>query len=182
MKNAVKIVLVLTFVSLLSSGILSAVDMLSKDKILRNQKKAIDSAISKILPDAEDVVHEGEIYKAFDKEKKFLGYAFLAEGQGYGGDIRIICAVSPRLDKLLGIEVISSQETPGLGARINQEWFKNQFKGLNILNKITYTKSNPSGKSQIQAITGATISSRSVVHIVNKRIEEIKKQLDSQGS
>ncbi len=182
MKNAVKIILVLTFVSLLSSGILSAVDMLSKDKILRNRKKAIDSAISKVIPAAVEVVHEGEIYKAFDKEKKVLGYAFLAEGQGYGGGIKMVCAVSPKLDKLLGIEIIESQETPGLGARINKEWFKNQFKGLDILNKITYTKSKPSGKSQIQAITGATISSRSVVHIINRRIEEIKKQFDSQGN
>lgn len=179
MKNAVKIVLVLTVVSLLSSGILSIADMLSNDKINQNQKRAVDSAIAKIIPEAEEVVTEGDVYKAFGKDKNILGYAFLAEGQGYGGTIKIICALSPKLDKLLGIEIIESSETPGLGARINQEWFKNQFKGLNILNKITYTKTKPSGNSQIQAITGATISSRSVVNIINKRIEEIRGRLNS---
>ena len=69
---------------------------------------------------------------------------------------------------------MESTETPGLGARINEGWFKLQFKDLDISHNIKYSKTEPTGDDQIQAITGATVSSRSVVAIVNRRVEEIR--------
>ncbi|MBN2120866.1 MAG: RnfABCDGE type electron transport complex subunit G [Candidatus Omnitrophica bacterium] len=172
-----KIILVLTSVSVFSAGILSLADLISKEKILENQAKAVNEAIAAIVPEAERIEEEEHIYRVFDKKSRLLGYIFLAEGQGYQGKIKMICGISPSLDKLLGIEILESQETPGLGARIAEGGFKDQFKGLNVLNPITYLKSKPTEDSQIQAITGATVSSRSVVSIINNRVEEIRKIL-----
>jgi electron transport complex protein RnfG len=173
----IKIIFVLALVSIFSAGILSVADLLSRDKIIENQKKAINQAILTIMPEAQEIKKEDGLYKIFDKNKRLTGYIFLAQGQGYQGTIKIICGISPSLDELLGIEIIESQETPGLGARINEGWFKEQFKNLNLKNKIEYTKREVTESSQIQAITGATVSSRSVVGIVNKKVEELRNTL-----
>lgn len=170
----IKIIAVLTLVSLFSAGVLSVADLLSRDKIIANEREAFNQAITAIVPQAKEVEQEGDIYKVFGPSDSLVAYVFLAQGQGYQGPIKVICGASVSLDKLLGIEILESSETPGLGARINEGSFKDQFKGLNLLKSIEYTKTKPRKSSQIQAITGATVSSRSVVAIVNKRVEEIR--------
>jgi len=170
----VKIILVLTIVALFAAGILSLADLLSREKIEENQKKAINEAIARIEPRTESVGSKDGLYEIFDKEKNLLGFVFLAEGRGYQGTIKILCGVSASLDELLGIEIIESKETPGLGAKISRDGFKGQFRRLNIIGDIEYTKSKPAKENQIQAITGATVSSKSVVNILNNRIAQIK--------
>ena len=86
-----------------------------------------------------------------------------------------MAVVDEGVSELLGIEVIESSETPGLGAKINEDSFKGQFRGLGILAPIQYTKGDVVAKNQIKAITGATISSKAVVNIINKRIDELRK-------
>ncbi|MFC1514619.1 RnfABCDGE type electron transport complex subunit G [Candidatus Omnitrophota bacterium] len=173
----VKIIVVLTLVCVFSAGILSLADLLTREKIAENQKKAFDQAITAIIPQASKVEQEEDIYKVFDATGQLKGYIVIAEGQGYQGPIKMICGLSARLDEILGIEVLESTETPGLGARINDKEFKEQFKGLGVSGAISYTKTEPVEDGQIQAITGATVSSRSVVAILNKRIEAIRKAL-----
>ena len=102
----------------------------------------------------------------------------LAEGQGYAGPIKMLVGIAPDLSRVLGIEVIESTETPGLGARINEEEFQNQFRGLSTRGGVEYVKGKaPQSDNQIQAITGATISSRTVVRIVNETIEDIRRKV-----
>ncbi len=120
---------------------------------------------------------EEDIYRVYNNTGTLAGYIFTAEGRGYQGPIKIICGISVSLDRLLGIEILESTETPGLGAKIDSKDFKNQFKGLAVMPQITYTKSPPADENQIQAITGATVSSRSVVNILNSKIEQIRDKL-----
>ena len=148
----IRIILVLTAVSLFSAAILSLADKLTKDKIEENQKKAINEAIMGIEPKTQKIEKKDEVYEIFDKNKKLLGFVFLAEGQGYQGTIKIICGLSASLDRLLGIEIIDSRETPGLGARINESWFKKQFSNLKVSTPVEYTKTKPTQDNQIQAI------------------------------
>lgn len=172
-----RVVIILTCVSVFSAGILSFTEQIFRNKILDNQKKAINEAITRIIPELDSIEKENDIYKIFNKEKILLGYIFLAEGQGYQGTIKIICGIAPDLEQLLGIEIIESTETPGLGAKIAGKDFKAQFINLKILPQISCTKSKPQDDNQIQAITGATISSKSVVNILNKRIDQIRNQI-----
>ena len=174
----IRIILVLTVVSLFSAGILSLADRLTKDKIEENQRKAINEAIISIEPETRKIEKKDDFYEIFDKNKKLLGFVFLAEGQGYQGTIKIICGLSSSLDRLLGIEIIDSRETPGLGARINDSTFKGQFSKLKVSPPIEYTKTETKQDNQIQAITGATVSSRSVVNILNSKIEQIRDLLN----
>lgn len=180
-KDIVKITLSLTIICIICAFFLSFVFNISKDKIALNAQKRIYDALKTITPGAkfaEKKISHNTIYEIKDKNNKTFAYGFICEGEGYQGKIKILAVFSPLKDKLLGIEIIDSVETPGLGAKIQDDFFKNQFRNLVVSPEIEYTKTGPRKENQIQAITGATISSKSVVFILNKRIKEIKKLLN----
>jgi len=168
--KTLRVVLVLTLVSVFSAGTLSFFELLAEKRIAENEKREIEESIFTIVPQTEKIEEVKDYYKLFDKEGDLLGYIFLAEGQGYQGPVKILFGLKPNLEELLGIEIISHQETPGLGAKIDSGEFKQQFRRLRVLPKIEYLKKKPSLPNQIQAITAATVSSRSVVNILNKKI------------
>ena len=172
-----RIILVLAVTAGLSGGLLSLADIAAKDRILENQKQAIKQGIRTIASQAAGITEvEKDLYKIFNEKEEFLGYMFLAEGQGYAGPIKILCGVDADVSRIIGIEIIESIETPGLGARINEDDFKGQFRGLDAKKKMECVKRDARG-NDIQAITGATISSRSVVKILNGAIEELRKKI-----
>lgn len=173
-----KVVLVLTLVAVFSAAILSTADLLSREKIKQNREKAINESIKNIMPKSQKVVKEKQIYKIYNNKDGLLGYIFIAEGQGYQSKIEIICGVTPDFNTIKGIEILSSKETPGLGSNITKGWFKDQFNGLKALPEITYTKEEPEKDNQIKAITGATVSSRAVVNILNRKIESLRENLE----
>ena len=181
MKESIKIVSVLTLICLICGFFLAYTYQVSKEKIVLNEQKAINDAIYDIVPSCAAVkpvkVKGEEVYKLFGRQNNLLGYAFLASGNGYQGKIKILAALKQNLEDLYGIEIIDSVETPGLGAKIKEPFFKNQFRNLEVMPEITYTKTKPTKPNEIKAITGATISSRSVVNILNKEISRIRKIL-----
>ncbi|MBU4440043.1 MAG: RnfABCDGE type electron transport complex subunit G [Acetobacterium sp.] len=86
---------------------------------------------------------------------------------GYSGEIQVLTGIS-KDGKVTGITIIKHNETPGLGALATQPKFKDQYKGLSALEKITVVKTIPeAGSNAIQAITGATITSKAVTDGVN---------------
>ena len=179
-KNSiVRMIFALAVVGALSSGILVNIYTYSIPKIEINVKAETEKAIGEIFLGTKSIEKiKGNIFKAKDVNEKILGYAFLAEGNGYQGAIKLLIGTDKAMKTLKGIEVLESQETPGLGAEINTTNFKNQFKGLELTRKIEYVKNQkPSQPYEIEAITGATISSRAVVNIINKRVSEIKEAL-----
>ena len=180
MKQALKIISVLTIACVLCAFLLSVVYKSTYSKIQDNAQTKINDAITNLVPEAitinEEVIGQERIYKLFNKKEKLIGYAFSASGQGYQGKIKMLVATNSKLEYLKGIEVIDSLETPGLGARINEADFENQFNKLDISSLVELTKDS-SKKNKIQAITGATVSSQAVVNILNKKIEKIKKLL-----
>ncbi len=174
MKDNLKIIGILTLVCLACAFFLSLVQDLAAKKIAANAEKRISRAISSLTPDSDHlkqlVIGEDIIYELFNRKNRLIGYGFLAQGQGYQGKIKLLAVIDPSLSHLGGIEVVDSLETPGLGAKIAESQFKEQFKRLRVSVEIDSTK-------DIQAITGATVSSRAVVSILNKRIETLKEQI-----
>ena len=75
---------------------------------------------------------------------------------------------------LTGMEILESTETPGLGGEIAGEDFRKQFINLKTSPKIICVKEKTTGEYKVQAITAATISSKSVVNIINTKIEKVK--------
>jgi electron transport complex protein RnfG len=184
MKESLKITGVLTVVCVICAFLLAYVDSLASKEIAMNAQKRIQDSINILAPLAQTIkeikTNEDEvIYKLFDKNDKALGYAFIASGQGYQGTVKMLAVINPDLSRLEGIEVIESVETPGLGAKIQENPFREQFKNLSVGEPIECTKEEPVKDNQIKAITGATVSSRAVVNILNKRIEELKGELSA---
>lgn len=177
MKNYFKIALALLITAASSGMLLSLANMAAAEKIEANQKKAVEDGIRIIEPNAKSIeeIQDG-IFKLGTNTKE-LGYAFLTEGQGYQGPIKILCGVDSDFEQILGIEIIESTETPGLGARINEAWFKKQFAALNIRSLISYVKGKPQNNSEVEAITGATVSSKAVVDIINKAVADLREKL-----
>ncbi len=103
------------------------------------------------------------------KSDKLLGYVVIGKGIGWDR-LKILIGLSSDLSRIKGIEVVDSRETPGLGARITEGWFKKQF--VKPADKpLVLVKRKVSEKYEVQAITGATISSTAVTNIVNRTVK-----------
>jgi H+/Na+-translocating ferredoxin:NAD+ oxidoreductase subunit G len=175
--DAVKMILALTIVGMVSGVALVFVYTYAIPKIEINVKKETKKAIENIFPEtaSTEAIKDETIFAVKDKTNKLLGYAFISEGNGYQGTIKLLAGIDPKLDSLKGIEILESQETPGLGAEIATDGFRDQFKGLSTAQPIEYVKNEkPTKPSQIEAITGATISSRAVVLIINEGIKSVR--------
>lgn len=181
MKQVSQMLIVLSLVGLISGLVLSLVYNYAEPLIQENKEKALRQAIFSIFPHGQNyttVTIEGkEIYKTYNSAGDLLGYGFTAEGNGYQGKIILMVGMGANLEIISGMVVLQSQETPGLGGKITGPEFRNQFTKLKALPKIELVKNRPPGPGQIQAITGATISSQSVVDILNKEIIRVKELL-----
>ena len=182
MRNALRMISVLTVVGFISGATLVLMYNYASPLIAENQKNETKEAIFKIFPDTktyeENKVGDDVVFEVQTKDGKMGGYAFLAEGNGYQGPITMMVGIKADLETLVGIEILDSQETPGLGQEITQDKFKSQFVGLKVIPEITYVKNEkPTKPGEIQAITGATVSSKAVVTILNTKIQELRKKL-----
>ena len=179
-----KMFLVLTVIGAVSGGILAGVFHVADPLIQANREKELKEAIFVVLPEAKDykILEKGIdkakviVYQGLDADGRSVGLAFIADGGGFQGNIRIMVGLSVDYLKLKGIKVIEQNETPGLGNRIKEPAFEGQFKGLEIKPKVEYIKyRKPEKPNQIQAITGATISSDAVVKNINNAVEKVLK-------
>ena len=179
-----KMFLVLTVIGAVSGGILAGVFHVADPLIQANREKELKEAIFVVLPEAKDykILEKGIdktkviVYQGLDADGRPVGLAFIADGGGFQGNIRIMVGLSVDYLKLKGIKVLEQNETPGLGNRIKEPAFEGQFKGLEIKPKVEYIKyRKPEKPNQITAITGATISSDAVVKNINNAVEKVLK-------
>lgn len=103
---------------------------------------------------------------------ELIGYNFTMATKGYGGLIEMIAGVSKE-GKLMAIKIISHSETPGLGAKANDESFLSQFREK-MVSRVAVTKTGAANDSEIQAISGATITSQAVALGVNDALAYFK--------
>ncbi|NQT46561.1 MAG: FMN-binding protein [Candidatus Omnitrophica bacterium] len=198
MKKTLHMITVLMVLGLVAGLALASVYKYAQPRILSNQEKRMREAIGRVFLGQMDTFKEidteaGKIFKVLGKRDDIIGYAFMAEGNGYQGKISLMVGLKADLETISGIEVIESSETPGLGARIEEKDFIGQFMNLLAVPGITYIKGSGSSKEkeieavtgatmsakqgEIEAITGATISSRTVVNILNEKIAVVRKVL-----
>ena len=111
-----------------------------------------------------------EVMKALDQNQEQLGYVItVVSHEGYSGDITF--SVGIKNDGTVnGISILSISETAGLGMKANTEEFKAQFAGVNT-SKFEYTKSGATAENQIDAISGATITTNAITNGVNVALE-----------
>ncbi len=181
MKLGIKMAIVLTSISLLSGLSLSYTYSATKKDIKQNKEKEKEVAIKVVLPETfkykeKTIDKKNLLITSMDRNGNTIGYALLTEGSGFQGPIKLMIGFDTTLSTITGMEVLENVETPGLGNRIAKPWFKKQFKGRKP--PITYVKGHePEKDNEIMAISGATISSKSVVKIVNNAFKTVKKEL-----
>ena len=124
-----------------------------------------------------------KVYAGYNEQGDLVGIAIEASGQGFQDIIRLLYGYSPEKKAITGFTVLESKETPGLGDKIQSDpTFLSNFKALDVTltddgsaikNPIEMVKSgNKHNPWQIEAITGATISSRAVTKILQQSTEE----------
>jgi electron transport complex protein RnfG len=124
----------------------------------------------------------GDIYAVYDTHQQLLGFAIKAQGMGYQDTIQLLYGYSPRQQAVVGMKILNSRETPGLGDRTGKDpHFLQNFKHLSValaadqqhlLHTIVSVKSGSKTKPwQIDSISGATISSRAVTTIIRTSTE-----------
>lgn len=100
------------------------------------------------------------------------GYAFQFQGTGLWGSLTGYIALSSDFTKVLGVDFVAHSETPGLGGRIDEAWFKEQFRGLPV-DTVATVKYKPTENAVLDAITGATLTSNAVQKSINSFITDI---------
>ena len=137
-----------------------------KSEILKQQSMqalVADAQTFKAVPDKAE-------WFAAEKDGKVIAYVVPGETKGYGGAIKMLVAVSTD-GTVIDYNILSANETPGLGDNAAKEPFRNQLKGKKA-EALTVVK-DPSNKENVQAMTGATISSRAVTLGVKNAVEEV---------
>jgi electron transport complex protein RnfG len=117
---------------------------------------------------------ENTIYGGYDDQNVLIGYAITAEGPGFQDTIRILYGYNMEKRLVVGMEVLESRETPGLGDKIYKDAdFQENFFALQVEpNVVLVKKGAKSAPNEVDAITGATISSKAIVRIINKGNEK----------
>ncbi len=182
MKNNINTAVSLAIIGIISAVSISFMAQYAYPIIEKNREAALRQAILTVLPGAErfeTIDEQNKIYRGLNGNNEVAGYAFVGEGGGYQGIIKMMIGISPDWQNLTGIIILENLETPGLGAKITSDKFRSQFKDLPIEFPIEYILNKPPEKpNQIQAITGATISSRAVVNILNKTVNQVKSKIN----
>lgn len=191
MKNKIiKDALALTLITLVAGVALGGVYEITKDPIARQEAQAKAEAYEQVFTDAaafeevemDDTLiqtirdrldQEGykaqsieEVMRAEDQSGETLGYAFaVVTSEGYGGDIRFSMGVQND-GTLNGISILSIGETAGLGMNADTPAFKDQFVGKQV-EKLQYTKNGATQDDEINAISGATVTTNAMTNGVN---------------
>ena len=135
-----------------------------------SQMQALVSRNGQLVVVAAPDKDEPVIYGGYDEAQAFIGYAIPAAGPGFQDTIAILYGYKPREKLVVGMEVLESRETPGLGDKIYKDLeFVAEFSALSVEPEIVSVKKGTgSNPNEVDSITGATISSKAIVRIINE--------------
>lgn len=182
MNRRIKMLLIMTLFACISGGVLSLVYLYSAPLIEANMLEEQKRSIYEVVPGAksyeERTAKDTKYFECADESGAMVGYALPAQGNGYQGVIKLMIGLTPDLSEITGLSILEQVETPGLGGRISEQAFQEQFRGVKTKPEVDYVKNQkPESDNEIQAVTGATISSRSVVTIINRSVVKFQQAL-----
>jgi electron transport complex protein RnfG len=181
-----RVALTLTLAALVSGLAIAGAYRATLPAIRANQAAALERAVFEVLPGAERMERlewrdgalaaagDGAggggpaVYAGYGAGGERIGYAVPGEGAGFQDTIRLLFGYRPERRRIVGLAILESRETPGLGDRIYKDpLFVAEFADLAVEPRVELVKGSGEAPNQVDAITGATISSRAVVDIVN---------------
>ena len=195
MKDAI----ILFIITMLSGFMLGAVYEITKEPIAIAKESEKKSAYKEVFPDAMDFqkqdddllskvndslisqnfgkVNVSEVANALDSSGSSLGYVITSTSKdGFGGDVKISVGIT-KDKKLNGIAFLTLAETPGLGMKAKGEKFSSQFKEKDA-SYLNVVKTGATKPDEIDAISGATITSRAVTGAVNAAIYYVDEEVN----
>ncbi|MFI3207186.1 MAG: RnfABCDGE type electron transport complex subunit G [Clostridia bacterium] len=164
-KNIVLPAIILCLICFCVSGLLVLTNELTKDQIaLALEETAAESRMI-VMSDADSFEEiDANTYLAKNGDTE-IGYVFTTETSGYSGTVSVMTGIDMEKN-ITGIVILSQSETPGLGANCVNESFTDKFK-QQVSDSLSVVKNTASGDGNIEAMTGATITSTAVTDAVN---------------
>jgi electron transport complex protein RnfG len=177
--------------------------LVTQPMIERNRAEALEAAIYRVLEGAKSrvalVLREGKltpfespdgslpkeeaVFAGYDEGGALVGFAVPAEGPGFQDTIKLLYGYDAERRRVVGMEVLESRETPGLGDKIIKDMnFVGNFRNLAVEPAIAAVKGGRSGENEVDAISGATISSVAVCNIINAANSRWLERLHEAGS
>ncbi|NLG86497.1 MAG: RnfABCDGE type electron transport complex subunit G [Firmicutes bacterium] len=172
MQSPVRLGVTLMIICIVAAGLLAFTNAKTEPIIAEHEQTELQTALKELLPMADtfEPVSEGEkVFYRAQKGNKDVGVVAVFSQKGFGGVMKLALGVDTE-GKVTGFKVLQHSETPGLGARITETNFTDQFVGKSTTDDFQVGK-------DVQAISGATISSRSVAGGIKLIASEINKQL-----
>lgn len=169
-KEILKLGLILFIICGISTALLAGLNSVTAPIIAENDAALQEEYRKEVLPEADAFLEISDGMFKGTKNGETVGYAVNAAKNGYDGPVKIMVGITKDL-KISGIKILSHSETAGLGAKCTEPSFLGQFEGKSGGLKIV--KTAPSD-SEIQAISGATRTTRAVVGGVEEAIEAAK--------
>lgn len=185
MRDVLLVGLKLTLITLIAAALLGVTNAVTEPTIVEQKEAAEIEAKLNVLPLADDfsdvdvadeyiqgngIAKIIEVYQGTQAGNP-VGYTLKIVTKGFGGDVTMIMGIRDGDTPLIeGVKILSHNETPGLGAKANEPGFINQYlqKGQEA---IGVSKTSTEKQNEIQAITGATITSQAVTDGVNYALE-----------
>ena len=198
--NSIRMVRLLGAVSLMCGVMIVGTNLVTRDRIRSNQETIMRDSVAELLPGIKKQIIYGiepsgelkvlagvqgegkRFFAGYDVTGKLSGVVIEASDRGYADVISALYSYSPSTQTIIGFKVVDMRETPGLGDRIrSDEKFLDNFKELDakveggkevhdIATVKHGTKKNP---WEIDAISGATISSRAVGRMLQKSVQDV---------
>jgi len=181
-KDTIVVIGKLVLISVMAALLLGLTYVPTSEQLKINEENSKKEILGALIPEAnnnfepvygDEVNDEGDpiviYYRALDSSGNIIGYAFFQNQAGAQGPLVVAGGVDSTFGTLRGMDVLSHEETPGLGAKIVDDPFQGQFVDIPV-SSLGLTSSGGS----IDSITGATISSQAVIDALNTKIIEIE--------
>lgn len=183
--GSVRLVATLTLAGLCSGAVIVGAHRVTLPRIEAHQAAALERAVLEVLPGAvgfDPLAWDGTrlvsstlttpgaeaVFVGRAADGSVVGFAVPAQGAGFQDTIRVLFGVTEGARRAVGMVVLESRETPGLGDRIyKDERFVAEFRDLALEPTVELVKGHGEAANQVDGITGATISSGAVVRILN---------------
>lgn len=184
MKELSRLALVLTVITAGAALLLAMVESVTREPIAQQRRLVTLNALKSVLPPVDNAPDQDMVALVTGKDKKgedsetvfyrgrkgdeLAGVAFkVVAPDGYSGDIAVMVGINPE-GQISGIEILQHAETPGLGALVEDAWWKDQFKGKGLNNADWRVKKDG---GEFDEITAATITPRAIVAAIRKGLE-----------
>jgi Na+-translocating ferredoxin:NAD+ oxidoreductase subunit G len=186
----------------LAGLLIVSVHQWTQPRILAHQARAIAAAVDEVLqgpertetlflwdgaltptpPAGVDTVQLDRVWAGYDASGARVGFAMIGAEAGFQDIIKVMFGYDAEANRVLGMRILESKETPGLGDKIFKDTvFVGQFRSAQLPMTPTKPGTGTGDPREVDTITGATISARTVINIINNRVERVRPLLEDAG-